>query len=320
MSDTTVIEEAGTGYRFSWGLALAGGVIAVAVTFFLLLLGSGVGLLLVHPAASAPVPRFLNGGAIYFFVAEAFGFAAGGHVAGRLLGPMVETTLQEEIRAALHGLVSWAVAVIGTLVLVAIAGATVSVLYGVASARTETPAPSATAYEVDRLFRPPTTEPGGAPTPYSATPAAIPPPAIGAQLPNGSLPGQSGFGQAVPQSDYNLVRGARTEAARILEAGFQQGRGLLPDDRDRLASLISQGAGVSRQEASLRVDAADSQYREKAQRLMDTTRRIASYASLWAGLSLLFGGLIAMVAAAMARIEDDRESPWSLFAFHRGWR
>jgi len=195
VSDSVVIEEAGTGYRFSWGLALAGGLVAIAVSFMLLTIGSGVGLLLVHRHMPGIVadPRFLTGGAIYFLVAEAFGLAAGGHVAGRLLGPMIETTLQEEIRAALHGLVSWAVAVVGTLILVAIAGPTIAALYGVAE----------------------------------------------------------------PQPQASLAEAAG---------------------------------------------------------------RTASYASLWIGLTLLFGGIAAMVAAAMARIEDDRESPWGLFAFHRGWR
>ena len=52
MTDTVVIAEQGdenTGYRFSWGLAIAGGVAATAVTFFLLTLGAGFGLLLVNP-------------------------------------------------------------------------------------------------------------------------------------------------------------------------------------------------------------------------------------------------------------------------------
>ncbi|HEX4080618.1 MAG TPA: hypothetical protein VHX61_17285 [Rhizomicrobium sp.] len=40
-----------SGFRFSWGLAIAGGVVATAVTFFLLVLGSGFGLLLINPTA-----------------------------------------------------------------------------------------------------------------------------------------------------------------------------------------------------------------------------------------------------------------------------
>jgi hypothetical protein len=305
MSETTIIEDAGTGYRFSWGLALAGGIIAIAVTFLLLMLGSGVGLLLVHPAIdpAAAMPKFLSGGAIYFLVAQAFGFAVGGHVAGRLLGPMAETTLQEEIRAALHGLVSWALAVVGTLVLIAIAGSTVAALYGAAKPIRDAPAASATAYEVDRLFRPPTTQAGSAPTPSSA-----------------GTPDGADQADQTPAPDYTLARAAHGEATRILEAGFVQGRPLAGDDRDRLVTLISQGAGLPRQEAALRVDAATAEFRLRAEHLADFARRTASYASLWIGLSLLFGGLAAMVAAAMARLEDDHESPWTLFAFHRGWR
>src|SRR5271156_2728312 len=114
MTDTVVVAEENTGHRFSWGLAIAGGVVATAITFFLLTLGSGFGLLLVHPGAvsGSSTPVFLTGGAIYFFVSQAFGFAVGGHLAGRLLGPLVETQREEDIRAGAHGFVSWAVAIL----------------------------------------------------------------------------------------------------------------------------------------------------------------------------------------------------------------
>src|SRR5436190_24254769 len=115
MADTVVIaDEDNTGYRFSWGLAIAGGVAATAVTFFLLTLGSGFGLLLVNPVThSGPsLPTFLTGGAIYFIAAQTFGFAVGGHIAGRMLGAELESPVQEEFRAAAHGFIAWAVAVL----------------------------------------------------------------------------------------------------------------------------------------------------------------------------------------------------------------
>ena len=60
MTDTLVIAEPDVpspGYRFSWGLAIGGGVLATAVTFILLTLGAGFGLLLTgpHHGASAPL-------------------------------------------------------------------------------------------------------------------------------------------------------------------------------------------------------------------------------------------------------------------------
>ena len=145
-------EELGTGYRFSWGLVLAGAAVAWVVTFFLLTLGSGIGLLLVHPETDTQTPpAFLTGGAIYFFVVQAFGLAVGAHLTGRLMGPLRENLLQEEIRAALHGLALWAVTVLTCVVLAGLAGATTAALYGVikpASVNAET------ALAVDRLFRP----------------------------------------------------------------------------------------------------------------------------------------------------------------------
>jgi hypothetical protein len=101
----------------------------------------------------------LTGGAIYFFAAQAFGFAVGGHLVGRLLGPLVESRIQEEFRAAAHGFVAWAVTILATLTVVALAGLTAANM-GVASAalygtsNTKTSEPIATAYLVDVLFRP----------------------------------------------------------------------------------------------------------------------------------------------------------------------
>src|ERR1700722_6050784 len=147
MTDTIMVAEPddeNTGYRFSWGLAIAGGVAATAVTFFLLTLGSGFGLLLVHPTtdSGSGSPVFLTGGAIYFFVAQAFGFVVGGHLAGRLLGPLFESDIQENFRAAAHGFVAWAVTILATLTIVALAGmaaannaATTAALYGAAASK-----------------------------------------------------------------------------------------------------------------------------------------------------------------------------------------
>lgn len=228
MTDTVVIAEPSAqnvGYRFSWGLAIGGGVIATAVTFFLLTLGSGFGLLLVSPVqGGVSAPTFFTGGAIYFFVAQAFGFAVGGHFAGRLLGPLIETQMQEDIRAGAHALVAWAVAVLATLTVVAFAGLTVAstgaktaALYG-SSAQANGP----TAYLVDRLYRPAS---GG-----SSVDATAP----------------------------------RAEAARILEAGAANTGALTADDHDRLVSLVSRQAGVSHDVAQQRVDAMQADIKRDA--------------------------------------------------------
>lgn len=148
-------------HRFSWSAAFAGAFVATAVTFFLLALGSGFGLVLASPQHTS-APTFLTLGAVYFFVAQAFGFAVGGHIAGRLIGPAPETTQEEEFRSAVHGLVVWALTVVATAALVAIGGlAAGSSAIAVAAASSKSggePAQAMTndyvGYWVDLMFRP----------------------------------------------------------------------------------------------------------------------------------------------------------------------
>jgi hypothetical protein len=231
------------------------------------MLGSGFGLLLVSPRLH-DVPVFLTAGAIYFFVAQAFGFAVGGHLAGRLLGPILESHAQEEFRAAAHGFAAWAVTVIATLLLIAFAGMAVasnagmsaSALYGASQTKASDVTP--TGYLVDVLFRP-----------------------------------------GAPGSDA-----ARAEAGRILDSGLARGEDVAPADRERLATLVSRQAGLSHDAAMARIHNVEADVQAKTRRAADIARKTASFASLWIAFSLLFGAVVATAAAVMARNEDDRRS------------
>ena len=85
-------------YRFNWSAVIAGAAVAVATAFFLTVLGAGFGLTLMPARAGA---AFFTLGAIYLLAAQAFGFVAGGHVTGRLIGPALESKKEEEWRAGL---------------------------------------------------------------------------------------------------------------------------------------------------------------------------------------------------------------------------
>lgn len=285
MAETVVVAtEEDAGFRFSWGLAIAGGVVATAVTFFLLVLGSGFGLLIVNPIrhTGPSLPAFLTGGAIYFLAAQAFGFAVGGHLAGRLLGLTAETRGQEEFRAAAHGLVAWAITILVTLALVVLAGVAavgggtaVTALYGARSLHSA--AIASPDYLVDVLFRPAHATPG-AEADVTGAPAAAQP----------------------------ADTGAHAEADRILQAGLLRREVLTRDDRARLIELVVTQAGISSDEATSRVDRMQHDVQEKTRRAADIARKAASYASLWIALSLLFGAVVAMFAAVSACLEDDR--------------
>lgn len=100
--------------RFNWSAVIGGAAVAVATAFFLTILGAGFGLTLMP---RQPGAGFFTLGAIYVLAAQAFGFVAGGHVTGRLIGPALESRREEEWRAGLHGLVMWAITVAAGLVL-----------------------------------------------------------------------------------------------------------------------------------------------------------------------------------------------------------
>ncbi|HWA30892.1 MAG TPA: hypothetical protein VG867_07330 [Rhizomicrobium sp.] len=146
-------------HRFSWSSTFAGAFVAVAVTLFLLALGSGLGLVLVSPDRTS-VPAFLTLGAIYFFAAQAFGFAVGGHITGRLIGPAPETAKEENFRSAAHGLVVWALTVMVTASLIALGSIVAGNMAITAAASSTRFAPAQpmssnyVSYWVDMLFRP----------------------------------------------------------------------------------------------------------------------------------------------------------------------
>jgi hypothetical protein len=157
MTSTAVVTEDATtivaddGSRFNWGIALVGAIGATATMVFLVALGVGVGLsFLSVPPTARSATVFLSLGAIYFFAAQAFGFAVGGYLAGRLIGPAAENTKEEEFRAAAHGFAVWALAVVASVL---IAGASSSLTAAGLAASSPVSAEDP-GYFVDLLFRP----------------------------------------------------------------------------------------------------------------------------------------------------------------------
>ena len=124
---TTVLsDDRGINTGFHWGAVIAGAAIAAATSFFLITLGAGFGLVLSSPTAAG---TFMTLGAVWVLAAQAFGFVAGGHVTGRLIGPARETSREEEWRAGTHGLVMWAISVVAGIGLLALAVAAGSAMH-----------------------------------------------------------------------------------------------------------------------------------------------------------------------------------------------
>jgi hypothetical protein len=96
------------------------------------------------------------------------------------------------------------------------------------------------------------------------------------------------------------------EAGRILEVEMANGGTLSQYDRQRIADLIVEDTGVSSAEAARRVDNAQARIRADQKRTAEAARKLVRNASLWTALALLFGAIVAAMAAISARWEDDR--------------
>ncbi len=141
--------------EFHWGAVIAGAISAAAVSFFLITLGAGVGLALTSPVNTGSNTTFLTLGAIYFLASQVFGFAVGGYLVGRLIGPEPENTEEEEFRAAAHGFAMWSLGVIAGLLLVWFS----SLVAGSAITATSN-RPNSSSYYTDAMFRPAQYSPG----------------------------------------------------------------------------------------------------------------------------------------------------------------
>jgi hypothetical protein len=267
--------------EFSWSAVIAGALAAAAVIFLLLFIGSGVGLSLVSvPQGNVQSAQStITLGAIYFLAAQAFGFAVGGYLAGRLMGPLLENEDEELFHATTHGLVVWALGVVATATIIAISGLVLfssalnaSAIVGSANQTTQREAftPTTAGYWTDVLFRP---------AGQSVVPNAAP------------LGGQSE---------------AKAEASRILMVGLPHGEKLSQADHDQLAILVSQTTGADMSEAARRVDDVQTRIHQDEVAAAEAARKLAKYVSIWLAASLCFGALVAAGAAVSGRWIDDK--------------
>ena len=305
--------------RFNWGAVIAGAVIATAITFFLISVGSGLGLALTsaRSATATGLKAFLGLGAVYFIAAQAFGFAVGGHVTGRLIGTPERESEEEHFLADAHGLAVWALAVVFGLALVTLTAAATT---SGAAAKAATPA----TYWADKLLRPASVQQSSlayrryaqADVPATASDAAPAPagPATSATAPAGTMArsGVSSSPAMAPevsgqQASMATMADAKDEAARLLTVDAARTPDSNTEDHQELVRLVSQYAGLTGAAATDRVNNVESQMRSTAKEAADAARKGASYLAIWTALALLFGAVVCVMATVSARLKDDRD-------------
>jgi len=218
---TTIEEEriypghtAAPGY-LGWTPAIAGALIATALSAVLIAFGTAIGLGVASAAPTwrdASVALWLLSG-IYLILVSLVSFGLGGYVAGRIRTTMPAADAGDiEYRDGLHGLAAWAIAVVMTVLITALVG---SATLARAPSTQTVPAASAAepmlSYELDRLFR---------------------------------------LARRTPNAETAMER---AEAGRILLTSSSHS-GVATEDRAYLVQLVSGVTGLSGPDAERRID------------------------------------------------------------------
>lgn len=206
-------------WSIQWGSVIAGALAAGAMSFILVGFGVAIGL-----GVSSASPTWRDASAalallsgLYLIIQAIVSFGFGGYIAGRTARPAPALATVEddgERRDGLHGLTSWALAVLIGAALLAIIGAAAidrSPMRSSAGNANATSAEPLLSYELDKLFRAP---------------------------------------RRPPNTD---MREARAEAGRILMTSSSHS-GVSTDDRAYLVQQVAALTGLSAPDAERRVD------------------------------------------------------------------
>jgi len=267
----------------SWQAIIAGAVAASALSFILLALGAGLGLVAVSPwpNSGASAKSFTYIAAIWLVLIQWISAGLGGFLAGRLRTSWTRLPADEvHFRDTAHGLLVWALGTVLSVALLAssagslvsgassLAGGAASGL-GQGAAQVARGACDSNGYFIDQLFR-------------SEQPA-----------PNAN-PGDQ-----------------RGEATRILVHSLADASVSGPD-KAYLGRLVATRTGLSQVDAEKRVDdvvnqakAAAEQAQTKLREAADAARKISSDVAIYTFLSMLIGAFIASVAAALGGGQRD---------------
>lgn len=268
-----------------WGCALAGAVLAAAISFVLFTFGAGIGLSMISafPGASSSGTTVLVTTTVWTILVNIIAFAAGGYVAGRMRRPWAGAQSEEvEFRDGAHGALVWAIGIVlGAFILAsASAGALRAGAQGVGSAvstvaQSQSNAPGQgtdwTSVAVDSLFR------------------------------NTNQP-------PAPNANAN-PQDARAEAGRIVARSVANGE-ISAADKTYLSKLVAARTGIPEAEAQARVDQTINDARAAA----DKARKTGVIAAFLAAATLMIAAAVAWTSAVVGGQHRQTGTIWRGFA------
>jgi len=298
MTETTIVApvietQSGSQAAFSWNVAIAGALAAIAVSILFYALGTGVGLSLVSPySESNPSAGTMTAiGAVWLIMAQVLAFASGGYMTARLRTRSHIPGAETRFRDAAHGFMVWAIGVIIAGVLAGVLGmftagagtaVTTAAVGNVASKSDATGSNDVVGYYVDTLFR--------------ADPARDSQAAMNSAAPG--APSTSGQAMRDPQAN-------RDEVQRIFVASVRDGK-LADSDKTYLSKLVAARTGLSEQEAEKRVTETEAKARDTVTKAAETARKATAYMSFWTFMALLFGAVAGSLGGMVGgSLRDD---------------
>lgn len=326
MATQVVTEGADRVPYVDWPAILAGAVLATAVAFLMLTFGTAIGLSFASPYRvpdEKSLWLFAVAAGLWLMWVQGSAYMAGGYLAGRLRRRHVDATGDEvEVRDGAHGLVVWALGtLIAAFVLASIgtgafqiAGGAAQIAATAASGNAKASNGDQTDYLVDLLLRPSATTAVRAPAAIAATPAGPlsgSPPDGAAPLP-GAPPAGAMAMPGAPAPGGPALEDSRKEVNRILLVSAARGD-VSPDDRARIARVVSDRTGMSQVEAQQRVDATLNDAQAKAKAAADKARKAGIISTFITIVSLLVGATAAWWAASMGGRDRDARTVFTLF-------
>ena len=249
-------EPLGLAEQIHWGPIIGGALLAAALASVLHGFGAAVGLAV---SSASPTWRdasfflwFLSG--IYLILVALISYGLGGYFTGRTLRPALERSADDiEVWRGEHGLLTWAIATLLTVVFIGLTTSSFSRLgapsSGAAGPAASVGAENVIAYDLDRLFR------------------------------ADRRPADQGMSYA------------RAEAGRILLTSTGHS-GVTAEDRTYLARLVSERTGLAGAEAQRRADTAIANAKENISRARRSTvilAFMAAAAALLGAVAAWFG-------------------------------
>lgn len=283
-----VTVHAGVHRRVSWGAVFAGVAITLALQILLSMLGLGVGFTTIDPSQAGGTPEASSlgtGAGIWWTVSYMIALAVGGYVAARLAGVAMRGD------GILHGLVTWAFALLVSAWLVTTAvgnvlGSTANMLGSVASGI------GSTVSQTVQQAAPEALQASG------LTPEELRNEAEQLLRPEGE-----------PQSPEN----ARTELATLVGRMATGDQAAADQARDRAIQIVAQQAGIPEDQARQRVQELEQTVRQAGQQVQQTATNAAeattdtlAQTGIWGTVALVLGAIAGMIGGAVGtrRPED----------------